>query len=202
MKITDIKQQVKRPERYSVYVDGKYSFSLPDIELSSKDLRIGTELDAVRLNQLKQDAELSKIYNQTLGQISRRMRSVWEIGFYLSRKQIAAEQIELVISRLVKVGFLDDKKFAEAWVRDRRNLKSVSKRRLELELKTKRVPEEIILEVLAEDEVSDQDSIRNMITKKRRQSRYQDTTKLMQYLARQGYNYDDIKKALQDNQAN
>lgn len=36
-----------------------------------------------------------------------------------------------------------------------------------------------------------------MITRKRRQIKYQDNDKLMQYLARQGYGYGDIKTALQ-----
>jgi SOS response regulatory protein OraA/RecX len=37
-----------------------------------------------------------------------------------------------------------------------------------------------------------------VIERKRRQTKYQDDTKLMQYLARQGFGYDDIKSALQN----
>ena len=42
-------------------------------------------------------------------------------------------------------------------------------------------------------------ALRDMITRKRRQTKYQDNVKLMQYLARQGYGYSDIKSALQAN---
>jgi hypothetical protein len=37
MKITAIKQQVKNPERVSIFVDGKYEFSLSLDELASSE---------------------------------------------------------------------------------------------------------------------------------------------------------------------
>jgi SOS response regulatory protein OraA/RecX len=45
-------------------------------------------------------------------------------------------------------------------------------------------------------------ALKSTIEKKRRQSKYSDDLKLMQYLARQGYNYDDIKTALQADSPN
>ena len=45
MKITTIKQQVKNPERASIFVDGKYSFSLSLNELVAEKLKIGQEID-------------------------------------------------------------------------------------------------------------------------------------------------------------
>jgi SOS response regulatory protein OraA/RecX len=54
----------------------------------------------------------------------------------------------------------------------------------------------VIRQVLEEDETTDRDTLKQLVIKKRQQSRYQDDTRLMQYLARQGYGYDDIKKAL------
>ncbi len=54
----------------------------------------------------------------------------------------------------------------------------------------------IIKSVLEEDETDELNVLLVEVDKKRRQSRYQDDAKLMQYLARQGYGYEDIKKAL------
>jgi regulatory protein len=44
MKITAIKQQVKQQGRYSIFVEGKYSFSLSDVALLDSKLIRGQEL--------------------------------------------------------------------------------------------------------------------------------------------------------------
>jgi hypothetical protein len=43
MKITDIKQQVKRQARYSIFVEGKYAFSLSEPELMKSGIQIGRD---------------------------------------------------------------------------------------------------------------------------------------------------------------
>ena len=83
-------------------------------------------------------------------------------------------------------------------MRNRRLLKAVSKRRLMQELRQKRIADDVIQQVLAEDETDDRNVLRELVERKRRQSKYQDNLKLMQYLARQGFSYDDIKAALAD----
>ncbi len=44
MQVTDIKQQVKREGRYSIFVDGKFVFGLSENSLMTSGLRIGLEL--------------------------------------------------------------------------------------------------------------------------------------------------------------
>jgi regulatory protein len=83
-------------------------------------------------------------------------------------------------------------------VESRRLLKATSKRKLAMELKQKRIAEDIITQVLAEDETDERHVLRDLIAKKRTQTRYQDEQKLLAYLMRQGFNYDDIKAALQN----
>ena len=148
MKITSIKQQVKRPDRYSVYIDGKFSFALSETELLKQGLYNGQELSAEELLVLKDDSVRDKARYQALGLVSRRMRSEWELRDYLKRKEYAPEVIEFVVSWLAEYGYADDVKFAEAWVRNRRLLKATSVRRLRQELKQKRVSDEIISRVL------------------------------------------------------
>jgi regulatory protein len=97
---------------------------------------------------------------------------------------------------LEALGFIDDVAFAKAWVDNRHLLKPTSHRKLQLELRAKRVADSVIQQVLVDDETTDSDELTAMIARKRRQSRYQDKDKLMQYLARQGFSYEDIKQAL------
>lgn len=199
MKITSIKQQAKRADRYSIFVDDTYAFSLSESALLEQGLASGQELDRTQLANLKKAAGTDKVYGNALRYVALRPRSEWELQTYLERKGADETTARVIQERLQKLSFIDDAAFARSWVANRRQLKQTSKRRLKLELSQKRVPEDIIAVVLAEDTTSDQESLRELIAKKR--SRYSDKTKLMQYLARQGFGYDDIKGALQDETA-
>jgi regulatory protein len=196
MKVTAIKQQVKRADRYSIFVDGKYAFSLSESGLIESKLASGQELDNTELKKLKKTAGLDKAYNNSLRYVAMRPRSEWELQDYFRRKGIDEEAGDQITKRLRSTGLLDDLTFARSWVANRRLLKSTSKRRLRLELKTKRIDEVIIDQVLAEDETDERQTLRELIEKKR--ARYPDRLKLMQYLARQGFAYDDIKSALDE----
>jgi len=99
-----------------------------------------------------------------------------------------------VTERLRSLDLMNDLTFARSWVANRRLLKSTSKRKLTLELKQKHVAESIIQQVLAEDESDDREQLRTLIEKKR--ARYPDDQKLLQYLLRQGFSYEDSKAAI------
>lgn len=196
MKVTKIEAQVKQKGRYSIFIDDKFAFGISELGLIESGLRIGQEFTSEEVENLKDTARIDKIYNLALGLIARRPRSRWELQDYLRRKEVDAIAAQEIIERLQSKGFVDDYDFAKKWVENRRLLKNISKRKLELELKTKRVASDAIDHALGEDEVDDYDVLVQEIEKKRKQSRYQDSQKLMQYLARQGYGYDDIKRAL------
>jgi regulatory protein len=198
MKITDIKQQAKRQDRYSVFVDGKYSFPLSEEELLAQGLKIGQEFNKAELEAIKGEAAIDKGAYRVLDLISRRPRSKWEIEDYLKRKDYKPEEVEKIIKKINKKGYIDDLSFAKRWIENRRLLKSTSKLKLRMELRQKRVEEEFIQRALENDEADDQEVIKDLIAKKRSQTRYQDKKKLIAYLARQGFNYSDIKDALKD----
>jgi regulatory protein len=195
MKITSIKQQERLKGRYSVYVDEKYSFSLSADGLLDSHLYNGQELDEQQLESYKKLSADDKAYGLTLAYVARRLRSSWEMQQYFRRKDYDEALGQQLLDRLTHLGLVDDQKFAEAWVNTRRLLKSVSKRRLVQELRAKRINADIIERTLTEDITTDESVITELISRKRRQTRYQDDVKLMQYLARQGFGYDDIKRA-------
>jgi regulatory protein len=202
MKITDIKQQQKRQDRYSVFIDGKYSFALSEPELLSTGIKAGQELDEDRLAKLKDSAVIDKGVYRVLELVSRRPRSKWEIEDYLKRKKYDPEEIDKITKAIDEKGYIDDEDFARRWVENRRLLKPMSTRKLRLELKQKRVDEETIQKVLEGDETDEKGVLRELIDKKRRQSKYQDEQKLISYLARQGFNYADIKDVLSSTEEN
>ena len=196
MTITSIKQQVKLKGRYSVFVDGEYAFSLSDTALLDHRLTNGQELTGEDVKKYKQLSADDKVYANALRYAAMRLRSQWELESYLQRKQASPELAEQIIGKLSNLQFIDDETFARSWVENRHLLRPTSKRKLQQELQTKRVPSDIIQKVLQDDEVTDRESLYNIVERKRRQTKYQDDLKLMQYLARQGYSYSDIKQTL------
>jgi len=200
MRITDIKQQIKRKDRYSIFADGKYLLSLSEAELLSSGINIGSEFSNKEKEELLQRGIIDKAYNQSLNLIMRRPRSEWEIRSYLMQKKLSEHNIEKAIKKLKERGYIDDLDFAKRWIENRRLLKSTSKRKLTLELRQKRVSDENVSIAMNEDLEEDKEVLRTLIEKKRRQSRYRDNQKLMAYLSRQGFSYDDIKSALEEAQ--
>lgn len=198
MNITAIKQQERLKNRYSVYVDGKYAFSLSADGLLDAKLYVGQELTAAEVKTYQKLSADDKAYGLALAYVARRMRSQWELADYFRRKGYDDALSQQLSGKLTKLGLVGDEKFAEAWVRNRRLLKPVSKRRLTQELRQKRVSDEVAERVLAADDTDEQSVLRDLIARRRKQTRYQDDQKLMQYLARQGFSYDDIKSALQE----
>ena len=64
------------------------------------------------------------------------------------------------------------------------------------ELQQKGVDQEIIATLLQNYELTEADNLKHLITKKQKISRYQDNDKLIPYLIRQGFSYNDIKREL------
>lgn len=196
MKITTIKQQEKLKDRYSVFVDGKYAFSLSEGALLDSKLASGRELTKEELQGFKQLSADDKLYGNALRYAAMRLRSEWELRSYLQRKQASPEATETILGKLARIGFINDELFARSWVENRRLLRSTSKRRLQQELRAKRVSDDIIRQVLEDSDTQERAALREMIARKRRQTKYRDETKLMQYLVRQGFSYDDVKTAV------
>ncbi|GAC1387697.1 MAG: recombination regulator RecX [Candidatus Saccharimonadales bacterium] len=196
MIITAIRSQVKRPDRYSVYVDNEFCCTFSGSELLHLGIHTGQSITELELDDLKNGSQRDKAYHQGLDLILRRVRSEWELREYLKRKAYAPSIIEAVTQKLVDNSYLNDEDFARRWIENRRLLKSTSKRRLRQELLQKHVASEIIDQALTHDATDERQVLAQLISKKR--NLYPDKLKLMQYLIRQGYHYDDIKNVLND----
>lgn len=201
MKITSIQAQVKNPNRYSIFVDGAFSFGLSADALLESKIVVGQEVTAADIKRFQRLSDDDKAYGLALAYVARRFRSEWELRDYCKRKGYDEDLTASLISKLTGLGFVNDFVFAKRWVENRRLIKATSAKKLRLELRQKRVQDAIISEVLAIDETDERKLLKVLIEKKRRQSKYQDDQKLIAYLAGQGFNYGDIKSVLADGDA-
>lgn len=197
MKISKISHQTTHRDRYSIFIDGKYSFALNESTLLDQKLYKGQALNSQQLKDLKKLAANDRTYINSLRYLALRPRSSWEVEIYLKRKQSDEALIKKILNKLSEIGLIDDEAFSRSWINSRQLLKPSSQRRLVLELRQKHISDAIIQKVLANNQTDDLSTLRQLIQIKRRQAKYRnDNLKLMQYLARQGFNYGDIKAAL------
>ena len=198
MKITSIKQQIKNPERASIFVDGKYAFSLHLNELVQEKLKIGQEIEEADLKRLKKLSEDGKLKARTLEWVLNRPRSVREVRDYLYRKKAEPEFSTELIQEFEARGYLSDLTFAN-WLIDMRRRNGKSDQVIKNELIKKGVAREIITDVMPKDSEGEYGRLRAAYEKKRSHTRYKnDPIKLKQYLLRQGFSYEDIKTLFVD----
>ncbi|HTK39895.1 MAG TPA: RecX family transcriptional regulator [Patescibacteria group bacterium] len=214
MKITDISVQAKNPNRVNISVDGKYRFSLDIAQVIDLGLKKGQEIDEAALAEYEQESAFGKLYARALEYCLMRPHSAREVRDYLwkktratkyksrrtgqimEREGVSTALTERVYARLEERGYIDDEAFARYWVENRNQIKGASRRKLSSELMQKGVSSGIIEAALSASERDDTSELAKIIAKKR--NRYPDEQKLIAYLARQGFSYDDIKSALAD----
>ena len=196
MTITAITTQTKLAGRYSVFVDGSFAFGIEAGQLLELGLVKGQEITAKQLAELKSETQLGYMFDKTLNLLSIRPRSEWELRDYLKRKKQPPAAIEIILNKLTKLHYVDDVAFAKRWVENRQLLKPSSTLKLKAELKQKRIADSVIHEVLKSNDNHEAEALNELIERKAK--RYPDQRKLMQYLARQGFRYEDIKRAIQE----
>ena len=219
MKITGISAQAKSANRVNISVDGKYRFSLDVYQVADLGIRVGKEYSEDELVEIETESRFGKLYARALEYVMLRPHSGREVKDYLYRKTLAKKRLsknpdksgqrklietagvpkavaDRVYERLVEKNYIDDEKFARWWVENRNVRKGSSMRKISVELRAKGVANDVVELVLSETERSDEDELAKIVAKKR--YNYADDQKFMQYLARQGFSYDDIKQALSE----
>ena len=211
MKITHLSSQIRNPDRINISIDGTYKFSLDISQITELGIKVGREVSKEEMAFLETESLFGKLYSLALNYSFSRPHSVRELRDYLYRKTLATKfrtkKGEVrerqgyspaltirVLEKLQRNGYVDDEKFALWWTEGRNQIKGTSLRKLSAELRAKGVSTEVIESVLASSSRTDQEELTKIVAKKR--VKYPDDQKFMQYLARQGFSYDDIKAAL------
>lgn len=154
------------------------------------------------------DPELvfARYYNLSLRFLSYRPRSEQEVYKYLQEKskrtkgRLDEDIIARIMQRLIEYKFIDDLAFAKFWIEHRKK----GFRFVRIELGQKGVSREIIDQAASEFDLESKESdlLENLISKKSRSlSRYpkeKAREKMIAFLLRKGFGYDEIKKALKD----
>ena len=195
-------------------VDGKYRFSLDILQVTELGIKISKEYTEQELIELEDESQFGKLYARALEYTMMRPHSAKEVRDYLWRKTrttrvkvrgtnelrekpgVNQTIADRVYDRLVERGYVNDESFTRYWVENRQATKGISPRKLVSELRTKGVDQSVIDEAMQNSPREEKSEIRKILAKRRH--KYDDEQKLIAYLARQGFSYDTIRDALDD----
>jgi len=148
MKITNIISQKKNKNRYSIYIDEKYAFSLDYDTLIRSNLHINDEIEEKAVEKLIKKDEFARARNYAYLLISYRDRSEFELKKRLVDKGFNREVAREVLDFLKNQNLVDDKMYVNKYLDEVLTGKPMGKMRVLYELKSKRIREETIKNVL------------------------------------------------------
>lgn len=201
MKITKIERQ-RRKNRVNIYVDDDFALGIDEEVMIKYNLKVGMEVDNSFIEDILLAEEENNALNDALNFLSYRQRSEKEVYDSLKRKGYAEENIEKVILSCKDKSYINDKNFAEAFMRDKVNLNKFGPERIKHELRLKGVSRNIINEVIDFDR-SDQYELAKEIADKKIYSYRNDDKKAIYrkmsgFLQRRGFSYDIISKVVKE----
>lgn len=201
MTVTSIEQQKKNKEKYSVFIDGNYAFSLIMQDILYFKIKEGEEIPLEKYNYIMDNLVYIKAQDTAINFLSYRMRTKKEIENKLREKDYSFEIIEKVTNFLEKYNYINDYQFAVSYVRECQKLKPKSKRMIKYELALKGIKEDIVEEAFLETDINDFENALKILNKKFKFIDKEDLkqkNKIYNYLSSKGFGWDSIKEAYEE----
>jgi regulatory protein len=201
MRITSLEQQVHHPERFSIYLDGKFSLGISAELMLKLGLHLDQEISEAELEQLQNEEARQQAVERAINYLSFRPRSQAEVRRYLRKKETPSEIIEAVLERLGRLDYVDDRAFASFWVENREQFNPRGAQALRNELRMKGVEREIVDEMVS-GENDEELALRAARKKAHLLSQTSDmdfTTfrnRLGGFLSRRGFSYDVVSRVV------
>ncbi|MEZ5185927.1 MAG: regulatory protein RecX [Candidatus Nanopelagicales bacterium] len=136
-----------------------------------------------------------------LRQLEVKPRTERELHATLCSRGIPDDVADAIVARFVEVGLLDDLAYARLWVESRVRSRGLGVAALRRELRTHKVPEPIIDEVLSDIDAQDcltaaVDHVRGRVARCALPLSVKDERRLIAFLMRRGHDYDTAHRAL------
>lgn len=119
-----VKYELTKKNIYNVYLSNGEVLELDESVITNNELLLKKRIDNDLYDKLKRDNKICILVNASIKYINVRLRSIKEIKDYLLKKEDDTDLIDEVISRLMEMGYLDDRRFTEAYIKDKLNFTS------------------------------------------------------------------------------
>lgn len=114
--ITMIKAQ-KRRGRYNVYINGRYAFPMSERVMLKYHVMKGKTIDKSLQRRLMAADYRSKLYDRAIRFVARRLRTKSEVRKHLNSETTDQALIDQIIKRLERLHLVDDRHYADCYVR-------------------------------------------------------------------------------------
>jgi len=148
------------------------------------------------------DKECTRAKNIAYRYISYRPRSYAEVEKKLRGQGFGDVIVHAVLSNLIRLGYIDDEKFADQWAQSRVRLRGLGRRRIEQELRAKGVDRETARRALADVLTADLEietarrAAERKLTTMRTLDRETRRRRLAGFLERKGFSFAVIRHIL------
>ncbi|MCI6122018.1 regulatory protein RecX [Blautia obeum] len=198
MTVTKIEPVTKT--RYKVYVDGQFAFVLYKGELSRYHIAEDSELEEEIYQNLRKEIVLKRAKLRAMHLLNDMGRTESQLRTKLLRNDYPPDIVEEAIAYVKSFGYINDAEYARNFIENRKEKKS--KKEIYAALCQKGLPKDLI-ETALEERYADDDSIaaiEAIVRKKKfdpKSTDYREMQKMMGYLVRKGFRYDDIRQVIQ-----
>lgn len=145
MKITEFD---KCGKNVKICVDGEFWKEIPFLIAFDYRLEKGMNVDSNLLGEIALKTEQEDAFNYAVKYLGKYSVTVKKMKNKLYEKEYTTPVVNGVLEKLLEFGYLDDYRFAESLINQKKN--KLGSRRLQNELRLKGVPSDIISELLAE----------------------------------------------------
>lgn len=202
--ISGIVPAARPPGRFAVLVDGKEVAVLTLEAIERLRLQVGQPVAGLE-ERIELEAGRLRTYDRAVNLLAFRGRSSSELARALQRKGEDKAHVEWAVARLAEQGLIDDAAFARSFARSKVVDGKQSRRRVQQDLARKGVPralsDEAIDTIIEEEGVDQLAIVEEAARKKLRSLSGLDAAvrrrRLYGFLARRGYDLDDIHRALE-----
>ena len=200
-KITKIEYQKKNKERFNVYIDDEYGFSVDISILIEYSLKKDMVLDDSLIDDILRSEERTSVYNYGISILSRYARSEYELRLKMKNKGFEPELIDKAVGTLKEQKYLDDDRYCEMFINDKINISKDGVRKIKEALYYKGIDKKIIEEKIKNiSQDSEEERALILGSKKLPNIKETDTrkkiAKLSNYLIGKGFEYETVNKTV------
>ena len=199
MLVTRIESVTKT--KFKVYVDEQFAFVLYKGELSRYQLAEGKEITKEVYEQIYREVVVKRAKLRAMYLLNTMGRTELQLRQKLQQNEYPQDAVEEAVQYVKSFGYINDEEYARSFIAGRKEKKS--RKELHMLLVQKGVDSEILDRVF-EEEYDDQDAafhaIQAILIRKKYSPENADpkeTQKILGYLVRKGFKYDDIRKVIQ-----
>lgn len=201
--ITKVEIQKKNKDRVNIFVDGEFTFACSAELVYKYSLFKNKHIDFEYISDVINEDNYIKAKNRALRILEKCIKTEKQVKERLIKLGYSYNTVERVLKFLKEYDFINDKKYAKMFIKEKTSKEGRNKIRFEL-LK-KGVSEEIIQNEIDLIECEKEKNSAFKLAKKRykvlkklEKNDGKIYKKLFNYLVRRGYEYNDIKNILED----